>query len=397
MVSPVMPTYARVPISFVRGEGSWLEDQKGDRYLDAGSGIAVSILGHAHPQLVAALSEQAGALWHTSNLYRIPEQERLAEMLVEATFADTVIFGNSGAEACEAAVKIARRYWHVSGESHKNEILTLKSSFHGRTLSMISASGNRKHTEGYSPLTPGFIQVEPNNMDAIKAAVSENTAAMMVEPVIGEGGIVQLSDGYLKELREFCDQYNLLLIVDEVQCGVGRTGKLFAHEWAGIKPDIMAIAKGIGGGFPIGACLATEEAAKGMTTGTHGSTYGGNPLACRVGIEVLSIVNQEEFLSSVRQKAGLMRQRLESIVATNPDVFSEVRGAGLMLGLVCKIPNAEVISAAYDQQLLLIPAADNTIRILPPLNIEEVDLGEVCDRISAAANILNQNLVKSNG
>lgn len=390
MVSPVMPTYARAPLSFVRGEGSWLEDEKGRRYLDAGSGIAVSILGHAHPKLVAALTEQAASLWHTSNLYQIPQQEQLAEMLVEATFADTVVFSNSGAEACEAAVKIARRYWHVSGDSQKNEILTFNSSFHGRTLSMISASGNSKYTDGFGPLTPGFTQVVPNNIDALKREVNERTAAVMVEPVIGEGGIVPLSDRFLKEVRQLCDDCHLLLIVDEVQCGVGRTGKLFAHEWAGIKPDVMAIAKGIGGGFPIGACLATEEAAKGMTAGTHGSTYGGNPLACRVAIEVLRIVNDADFLSDVRRKAGRMRQRMESVVATHQQVFAEVRGTGLMLGLVCKIPNTDVISAAYEKQLLLVPAADNTVRILPPLNIDVNELDEICDRISDAADEMSK-------
>ncbi len=390
MVSPVMPTYARAPISFVRGEGSWLEDEKGRRYLDAGSGIAVSILGHAHPKLVAALTEQAASLWHTSNLYQIPQQEQLAEMLVEATFADTVVFSNSGAEACEAAVKIARRYWHVSGDSQKNEILTFNSSFHGRTLSMISAAGNSKYTDGFGPLTPGFTQVVPNNIDALEREVNERTAAVMVEPVIGEGGIIPLSDRFLKEVRQLCDDCHLLLIIDEVQCGVGRTGKLFAHEWAGIKPDVMAIAKGIGGGFPIGACLATEEAAKGMTAGTHGSTYGGNPLACRVAIEVLRIVNDADFLSDVRRKAGRMRQRMESVVATHQQVFAGVRGTGLMLGLVCKVPNTDVISAAYEKQLLLVPAAENTVRILPPLNIDENELDEICDRISAAADEMSK-------
>ena len=390
MVSPVMPTYARAPISFVRGEGSWLEDEKGHRYLDAGSGIAVSILGHAHPKLVAALTEQAASLWHTSNLYQIPLQEQLAEMLVEATFADTVVFSNSGAEACEAAVKIARRYWHVSGDSQKNEVLTLNSSFHGRTLSMISASGNSKHIDGFSPLTPGFTQVVPNDIEALKREVNERTAAVMVEPVIGEGGIVPLSDRFLKEVRQLCDDCHLLLIVDEVQCGVGRTGKLFAHEWAGIKPDVMAIAKGIGGGFPLGACLATEEAAKGMTAGTHVSTYGGNPLACLVAIEVLRIVNNADFLSDVRRKAGRMRQRMESVVATHQQIFAGVRGTGLMLGLVCKIPNTDVISAAYEKQLLLVPAADNTVRILPPLNIDENELDEICDRISVAADDMSK-------
>ena len=385
MNSPVMPTYARAPMAFVKGEGSWLVDSEGERWLDAGGGIAVNILGHSHPQLIAALTEQAQTLWHTSNLYRIPEQERLAELLADATFADTVFFTNSGTEACEAAVKIARRYWHESGRPEKSGIIAMKSSFHGRTLAMISASGNEKHTEGFNPLAPGFCQIEPGDIDAVRSSANERTAAVMAEPVMGEGGIVPLSDRYLKELRELCDRLGMLLIFDEVQCGMGRTGKLFAHEWAGIQPDIMAIAKGIGGGFPLGACLATAEAAKGMTFGTHGSTYGGNPLACRVGREVLSIVNDGDFLSGVRRKAGFLRQRLESIVATNPDIFSELRGSGLMLGLVCRAANSDVIAAGYDQKLLMVPAGGNVVRILPPLNMSEDELSGVCDRISAAA------------
>ncbi len=385
MISPVMPTYARAPMSFVKGEGSWLVDSKGERWLDAGAGIAVNVLGHAHPRLAAALTEQAQALWHTSNLYRIPEQERLAEMLVDATFADTVFFTNSGAEACEAAVKLARRRWHESGQPEKNEIIAMQSSFHGRTLAMISASGNVKHTEGFSPLAPGFFQVEPGDIDAVREAVTDRTAAVMAEPVIGEGGIVQLSDVFLKELRELCDQSGLLLILDEVQCGMGRTGKLFAHEWAGIQPDIMAVAKGIGGGFPLGACLATADAAKGMTFGTHGSTYGGNPLACRVGREVLSIVADDDFLGGVRRRAGFLRQKLESVVAAYPDVFSELRGSGLMLGLVCRVVNTDVIAAAHGQRLLTVPASGNVVRILPPLNIDMKDLDRIHDRISQAA------------
>ncbi len=385
MSTPVMPTYARAPMAFVKGEGSWLVDTEGRRWLDAGGGIAVNILGHAHPQLVAALTEQAGELWHTSNLYRIPEQERLAGILVERTFADTVFFTNSGTEACEAAVKLARRFWHAEGETHRNEIIALKSSFHGRTLAMISAAGSKAHTEGFGPLLPGFVQVEPGDIGAVAAAVNERTAAVIAEPIIGEGGIVPLSDAFLASLRDLCDETGSLLILDEIQCGMGRTGRLFAHEWSGIRPDIMAIAKGIGGGFPLGACLATADAAKGMTAGTHGSTFGGNPLACRVGREVLAIVDQEEFLAGVRKKAGLLRQRLESIVATNSDIFSEVRGVGLMLGLVCRAANMDVIQAGYDQGLLLVPAGGNVARILPPLNITEDELSSVCDRIDAAA------------
>ncbi|MCY4196664.1 MAG: aspartate aminotransferase family protein [Rhodobacteraceae bacterium] len=385
MIPHVMPTYARAPMTFVKGEGSWLMDKSGERWLDAGGGIAVNILGHAHPRLTAALTEQAQRLWHTSNLYHIEEQELLAARLVEMTFADTVFFTNSGAEACEAAIKVARRHWYVAGHEEKTEIITLSSSFHGRTWAMISASGNEKHISGFAPLAPGFVQVPPNDIDAVQGAVSSQTAAIMVEPVIGEGGIVPLSDGFLKQLRVLCDTHGLLLILDEVQCGMGRTGKLFAHEWAGISPDIMTIAKGIGGGFPLGACLAKSDAAKGMTAGTHGSTYGGNPLACRIGREVLDIVSKNEFLDDVRRRAGFLRQRLESVTAEHPRLFRELRGTGLMLGLVCRGANSPVIAAAHDQRLLLVPAGGDVIRILPPLNMDEAELRQVCDRISAAA------------
>ena len=385
MISPVMPTYARAPVSFVSGKGCWLEDVNGEQWLDAGAGIAVSVLGHAHPRLVSALKSQAESVWHTSNLYRIPEQERLAAMLVDSTFADTVFFTNSGAEACEAAVKTARRHYFGCGLPEKNEIIAMKGSFHGRTLGMISVSGNPKHTEGFNPLAGGFTQVAANDIEAVDNAVSERTAAIMAEPVLGEGGIIPLSDLFLKQLRELCDQREILLILDEVQCGIGRTGRLFAHEWAGIEPDIMAVGKGIGGGFPLGACLATEEAAQHMVAGTHGSTYGGNPLACRVGQEVMSIVANEEFLQDVRRRSGFLRQRLEAIVATNPEVFSGVRGSGFMLGLICKPPNTDVIDAVLGERLLLVPGGGNVVRILPPLNMEDVNLSEVCNRISAAA------------
>lgn len=384
MISPVMPTYARAPMTFDEGKGSWLVDIAGKHWLDAGAGIAVNVLGHAHPQLVKCLTDQASKLWHTSNLYCIQEQERLAEMLVEKTFADTVFFTNSGAEACEAAVKIARRYWHVTGQLEKKDIITFQSGFHGRTLGMISAAGSEKLTTGFSPLLPGFTQVEIENIDAVRDALTERTAAIMLEPVQGEGGIVPLSDGFLKELREFCDQNNILMILDEIQCGMGRTGKLFAHEWSGIKPDIMAIGKGIGGGFPLGACLATESAAKGMTAGTHGSTYGGNPLACRIGQEVLKIVGDPEFLEDVSKRAGFLRQNLESVVGIYPDIFSELRGSGMMLGLVCKLPNVAVIKAAYEQRLLTVPAGGNVVRILPALNMDRKEISIVCEMISAA-------------
>ena len=392
MVSPVLPTYARAPLAFVKGEGCWLINEDGQRFLDFGAGIAVNVLGHSHPRLVAALKAQATELWHTSNLYRIPAQEELADLLVQMTFADTVFFTNSGTEATEAAVKMARRHWHSKGCPQRNEILTLKNSFHGRTISMISAAGSEKLTEGFGPLTPGFRQLLPDDIDEIEAAVSENTAAIMVEPVLGEGGIVPLADGFLRELRELCDRTGLLLIFDEIQCGMGRTGKLFAHEWAGITPDVMAIAKGIGGGFPLGACLATEQAAAGMTAGTHGSTFGGNPLACAVGLEVLKIVSDESFLERVRSCSGRLRQKLESIVGSYPEVFSEVRGSGLMLGLVCRMKNQEVIEAGYCERILMIPAGGNVARILPPLNVADAELDEACARIDRLAAKLAEDL-----
>ena len=392
MISPVMPTYARAPLAFVKGEGSWLINEDGRRFLDFGAGIAVNSLGHAHPRLVEALCSQATDLWHTSNLYRIPAQEKLADLLVQMTFADTVFFTNSGTEATEAAVKMARRLWHEGGHPERSEILTLKESFHGRTISMVSAAGARKLTEGFGPLTPGFRQVAPNDIGEVEAAVSERTAAVMVEPVLGEGGIVPLSDGFLKALRDLCDRSGILLIFDEIQCGMGRTGRLFAHEWAGITPDIMAVAKGIGGGFPLGACLATADAAGGMTAGTHGSTYGGNPLACAVGFEVLKIISDEGFLEQVRARSGLLRQRLESIADSYPDVFSEVRGSGLMLGLVCRIKNLDVIDAGYDESILTVPAGGNVVRLLPPLNVSEAELDEACARIDRVAAKLSEGL-----
>ena len=385
MIESVLPTYARAPMAFEHGKGSWLVDTNGRRYLDAGAGIAVSCLGHAHPDLVNVLKDQSEQLWHTSNLYRIPNQEKLAEKLVNCTFADTVFFTNSGSEAMEASVKMARKYWYNKDNPDRYEIITLNGSFHGRTLGMISASGSEKLTKGFGPLLPGFIQVGPNDLDAVSNAISDNTAAILVEPVLGEGGIVALSDTYMTGLRELCDNAGILLILDEIQCGMGRTGKLFAHEWAGITPDIMAIAKGIGGGFPLGACLATESAALGMTVGTHGSTYGGNPLACAVGCAVIDIIANNKFLQNVRRTAGKLQQGLKSIVDTNPEIFSELRGSGLMLGLTCKVPNSEVIKAGIDECVLTIPGGDNVVRILPPLNISVSETSEIISRIDQAA------------
>ncbi|MDF2140917.1 aspartate aminotransferase family protein [Paenirhodobacter sp. CAU 1674] len=384
MIASILPTYNRAPLAFVKGAGSWLETADGSRYLDMGAGIAVNALGHANPELTAALTEQAGKLWHVSNLYQIPEQQKLADLLVEHTFADTVFFTNSGTEACELAVKMARKYWYDKGED-RTEIVTFEGAFHGRSSAAIAAAGSEKMVKGFGPLLPGFTHVKWADHEGLRAAVTDKTAAVLIEPVQGEGGIRPVPDQCLKGLRDLCDETGALLIFDEVQCGVGRTGKLFAHEWAGVTPDIMMVAKGIGGGFPIGAVLATEDAASGMVAGTHGSTYGGNPLGCAVGAKVMEIVADPAFLDAVNAKAGFLRQKLEGLVAAHPDVFESVRGQGLMLGLKCKIAPADVVKAAYAQNLLTVPAADNVLRLLPALNISEADMAEAVTRLDAAA------------
>jgi acetylornithine/N-succinyldiaminopimelate aminotransferase len=385
MIPSILPTYNRAPLSFERGEGTWLVEADGTRYLDLGAGIAVNALGHAHPALVEALTEQAGKLWHTSNLYRIPKQQELADRLVEKTFADTVFFTNSGTEACELAVKMVRKYWYEKGDPDRIAIVTFEGSFHGRSSAAIAAAGSEKMTKGFGPLLPGFVHVPWGDHEALKAAVTDRTAAILIEPVQGEGGIRPVPDQCLKGLRDLCDTTGALLVFDEVQCGVGRTGRLFAHEWAGVTPDIMMVAKGIGGGFPLGAVLATETAAAGMTAGTHGSTYGGNPLGCAVGCRVMEIVADDAFLAEVNRKAGLLRQKLEGLVAAHPDVFEEVRGAGLMLGLRCRVPNTEVVAAGYAAHVLTVGAADNVVRILPPLTITEEEIAEGVSRLDRAA------------
>ncbi|MDE0588753.1 aspartate aminotransferase family protein [Halocynthiibacter sp. C4] len=385
MISTVLPTYNRAPLSFEKGEGAWLVEADGRRFLDLGAGIAVSALGHAHPALVKALTEQAEKLWHVSNLYQIPQQQKLADQLVDATFADTVFFTNSGTEACELAVKMARKYWFEKGQPERVEILTFEGSFHGRSAAGIAAAGSEKMVKGFGPIVGGFTHLPFNDLDAVKAAASEKTAAIMIEPIQGEGGIRALPDSTLKALREICDDCGALLILDEVQCGMGRTGKLFAYEFAGIEPDIMMVAKGIGGGFPLGAVLAKEEAASGMTAGTHGSTYGGNPLACAVGSAVMSEVSTPEFLAEVSRKSALLRQGLEGLVATYPNVFAEVRGSGLMLGLKCVPACADIVAKGYDECLITVPAADNVIRLLPPLNLTDDDIAEGLARLEAVA------------
>jgi acetylornithine/N-succinyldiaminopimelate aminotransferase len=385
MIPSVLPTYNRAPLTFVKGEGAWLTEADGRRFLDLGAGIAVNALGHAHPALVNALTEQAHALWHVSNLYNIPQQQALADKLVEHTFADTVFFTNSGTESCELAVKMARKYFYDKDQPEKVEIITFSGSFHGRSSAGIAAAGSEKMTKGFGPLLPGFVHVTFGDLDGVTDAITDKTAAIMIEPVQGEGGIRPVPDAEMKALRQICDENGLLLILDEVQCGVGRTGKLFAHEWAGVTPDIMMVAKGIGGGFPLGAVLATEDAASGMTAGTHGSTYGGNPLGCAVGCAVIDQVATPAFLEGVNRKAGLLRQKLEGLVADHPEVFEEVRGAGLMLGLKCKPTNVDVVNAGYDNEVITVPAADNVIRLLPPLTLTEDDIAQAMIRLDKAA------------
>ncbi len=384
MIDALLPVYARAPLAFERGEGVRLYTPEGEEYLDFGSGIAVNALGHAHPALVAALQAQAAKLWHTSNLYHIPDGERLAARLVAATFADTVFFTNSGAEAIECAIKMARRYQYAKGRPERFRLITFEGAFHGRTLATIAAGGQPKYLEGFGPKVEGFDQVPFADHAALKAAVGPETAGILLEPLQGEGGVRPVPSQCLRGLRELCDEHDLLLILDEVQCGMGRTGRLFAHEWAGVTPDIMAVAKAIGGGFPMGACLATENAASGMKPGTHGSTYGGNPLAMAVGNAVLDVIETEGFLPRVRQAAARLQQKLGGLAAAYPHVIEEVRGEGLLLGLKLRPPNTEVVAKARDERLLLVGAGDNVVRILPPLIVTDAEIDEGIERLSRA-------------
>ena len=389
MITPVLPTYARADLEFEKGEGSYLLTASGERYLDFGAGIAVNVLGHANPGLVAALNEQAQKVWHTSNIYRIPGQERLAQRLVEATFADTVFFTNSGAEALECAIKMARKYHAVNGHPERYELITMEGAFHGRTLATIAAGGQKKYLEGFGPAMPGFPQVPFDDLKALKEAIGPATAGILIEPIQGEGGIRPLPYGDLRQIREICDEAGILLVLDEVQTGIGRTGKLFAHELAGITPDIMAIAKALGGGFPVGACLATEEAAKGMTAGTHGSTFGGNPLAMAVANAVLDQVLADGFIEHVNELGRTLRQKLARLADEHPDIIEGVRGEGLMLGIKCKVPNTDLVAAARSEHLLVVGAGDNTIRLLPPLNIGDQEVEEAIDKLSNACTALD--------
>jgi acetylornithine/N-succinyldiaminopimelate aminotransferase len=394
MTSHLLPTYARVDLAFERGEGAWLTATNGERYLDFTSGIAVNALGHAHPHLVQAITEQAGKLWHVSNLYRIPEGERLAARLCEATFADVVFFTNSGAEALECSIKMARKYQSATGHPERFHIITFEGAFHGRTLATLAAGGQKKYLDGFGPVVQGFEQLPAGDINAVKKLIGPETGAILVEPLQGEGGVRVIETQFLRGLRELCDQHGLLLIFDEVQSGVGRTGELFAHQRSGITPDIMAIAKAIGGGFPLGACLATAEAAKGMTAGTHGSTFGGNPLAMAAGNAVLDIVLAPGFLERVRRMGLLLKQRLAEIKDRHPAVIAEIRGEGLFIGLRAVVPAGELVDALRDEKLITVGAGDNVIRLFPPLIVSEEEIATAVAAIDRAATRIEQALAR---
>jgi acetylornithine/N-succinyldiaminopimelate aminotransferase len=376
MTSAVMPTYGRADLSFERGSGAYLFASDGRRFLDFACGVAVTGLGHAHPHLVKALTEQAEKVWHTSNIFRIPGQERLAQRLTEATFADTVFFANSGAEAIECGLKMVRKYHDETGHPERYRVITCSGAFHGRTLATISAGGQEKHLQGFLPEVDGFDHVAFGNLNELRAAIGAETAAVLVEPVQGEGGMRAASVEYLRALRQVCDEYGLLLFFDEIQCGMGRTGKLFAHEWAGVAPDVMGIAKALGGGFPVSACLATRRAAIGMTQGTHGSTFGGNPLAMAVGNAVLDVMLAPGFLENVQRSAERLRGELERLARRHPAIIEEIRGKGLMIGLKLGVPNTEMQARLREQGLLTVTAGDNVLRLLPPLIVGETEIAE---------------------
>jgi acetylornithine/N-succinyldiaminopimelate aminotransferase len=384
-ITPLMPVYPRSPVRPVRGEGVYLYGEHGEKYLDFASGIAVNLLGHGHPHLTKAIQEQAATLIHVSNLYGSPQGEAYARRLIDTTFAETVFFTNSGAEAVEGAIKTARRYHHAKGNPHKNVLITFANAFHGRTLGTISATNQEKLRDGFAPLLPGFTVVEFDNLEAARAAVTEHTAGFLLEPIQGEGGIRPATPEFIKGLREICDENDLMLVFDEVQCGVARTGKLFAYEHYGVEPDILASAKGIGGGFPMGAFMATEKAAAGMVVGTHGSTYGGNPLAMAAGNAVLDVVNTPEFLEHVTRMGERLRGALEQMIPNHDHLFDSVRGIGLMLGIKMKTDSRAFVGYLREQGLLTVAAGDNVLRILPPLVIEEEHVTEFVERLSEAA------------
>jgi acetylornithine/N-succinyldiaminopimelate aminotransferase len=384
VIAPLMPTYARADLAFERGEGAWLVGTDGKRYLDFAGGVAVNALGHAHPKLVAAITEQAQKVWHVSNLFRIPEAESLAKRITDASFADTVFFCNSGAEAMECAIKIARKYHAVNGAPQRTRMIAFEGSFHGRTLATLAAAGAKKYLEGFGEPLAGFDHVPFGDIDAVKKAITPETGAIIVEPIQGEGGVRVPPAGFLRALRTICDEKGLLLVLDEVQTGVGRTGKFFAYEWAGIEPDVLATAKGLGGGFPIGACLATADAAKGMTAGTHGSTFGGNPLATAVAGAVLDVVLEKGFLDRVAQTGLLFKQRLAEMKDRHPAVIAEVRGEGLLLGLRAIVPNMDLVAACREEGLLTAGAGENVVRLLPPLISGEAEVTEAMNKLDAA-------------
>lgn len=384
-MSAVMSTYGRYDIAFERGEGAYLYATDGRRFLDFAAGIAVNSVGHSHPHLVKTLQDQAAKLWHVSNLYNIPDQIRLADRLAAATFADKVFFCSTGLEAMEGALKACRRYHFANGAPERYRFVTVEGAFHGRSLATIAAAHNPKHLEGFGPAVEGFDQVSFGNLNELRAAIGPETAAIVFEPVQGEGGIRPADLDYLRQLRAIADEFGILLLLDEVQCGNGRTGKLFAHEWAGITPDVMAIAKGIGGGFPIGAFLATEEAAKGMVPGTHGSTFGGNPLAVAVGNAVLDVLLEDGFLDNVDRLGRMLWDRLNETVSRYPKVFEEARGAGLMLGIKCVVPAGDVVVALQKEGMLTVPAGDNVVRFLPPLTIDESHIEEAIGILDGVA------------
>jgi len=384
VASHLLPTYARVDLAFERGEGAWLFTAEGKRYLDFTSGVAVNALGHAHPYLVSALAEQANKVWHVSNLYRIPEGERLADRLCAATFADTVFFQNSGAEAIECAIKMARKYQSTSGKPERYRIVTFEGAFHGRTMAALAATGNKKYLDGFGPPVDGFDQVPYGDLEAVKKAVGPQTGAILVEPIQGEGGVRVPPSNFLRGLRALCDQHGLLLIFDEVQTGFARTGDLFVYQRVGVTPDIMPIAKALGGGFPVGACLATAEAGKGMTAGTHGSTFGGNPLAMAVGNAVLDVMLEPGFIERVRDIGLKLKQRLAEIKDRHGAVIAEVRGEGLLVGLRMVPPASEMVDELRNEKMITVAAGENVVRLLPPLIISEAEIAEAVARIDRA-------------
>jgi acetylornithine/N-succinyldiaminopimelate aminotransferase len=380
----IMGVYARAPLAFERGEGARLYTTDGEAYLDCMAGIAVNALGHSHPKLIQALKDQADKLWHTSNIFQIPGQQKLAELLVAHTFADVVFFGNSGAEAIECAIKTARKFHWANGQPERIDIIGFDGSFHGRTIATIFAAGNPSYVEGFGPPPPGFVQAKFGDLEGLKALVGDTTAAILLEPVQGEGGARSWTDEQLRQIRQLCDETGTLLIFDEIQCGLGRTGKLFAYEWADVSPDIMAVAKAIGGGFPLGACLATAEAAKGMTPGSHGSTYGGNPLAMAVGLASVEELVKPELLAHVRELAGYFTQQLSGLKDRFPDVVVDIRGKGLLIGVKLATPNREFMQHARDAHLLIAGGGDNCVRLLPPLNLTLEEAREAIEKLEQA-------------